>query len=48
VPDNDQDGAGDGDQGLEVAAAFDQSFVAGAEEGVGAGGGDGGFAERSA
>ena len=45
VPDDDQDGAGDGDQGLELAAAFDEPPVAFAEEGVGAGGGGGGFAE---
>ena len=28
VPDDDQDGAGDGDQGLEMALAFDQAPVA--------------------
>ena len=48
VPDRDQDGAGDGDQGLEVTSAFDDAAVAGAEEGVGAGRGDGGLAEGSA
>lgn len=45
VPDDDQDGTGDGDEGLEFAAAFDQPPVAFAEEGVGAGGGGGGLAE---
>ena len=34
VPDDDQDGAGDGDQRLEFAAAFDDAAVAFAEEGV--------------
>jgi hypothetical protein len=28
VPDDDQDGSGDGDQGFELAAAFDQAPVA--------------------
>lgn len=37
--------AGDGDQGFCLAAVFDDAPVAGAEEGVGAGGGVGGFAE---
>jgi hypothetical protein len=37
VPEDDQDGAGDRDQGLEFAAAFDQAPVALAEEGVGLG-----------
>src|SRR6266545_8296703 len=45
VPDDDQDGAGDGDQGFELAAAFDQTPVALAEEGVGLGGCGGGLAE---
>ena len=45
VPDDDQDGAGDRDQGLELAAAFDQPAVPFAEEGVGLGLGGGGFAE---
>ena len=45
VPDDDQDGAGDRDEGLELAAAFDQPPVALAEEGVGLGRGGGGFAE---
>src|SRR5512133_3841892 len=38
VPDDDQDGAGDGDQGLELADAFHETPVALAEEGVGGGG----------
>jgi hypothetical protein len=38
VSDDDHDGAGDGDQGLELAAAFDQASIAFAEEGVGLGG----------
>src|SRR5512132_2058299 len=38
MPDDDQDGAGDGDQRLELAAAADQPPVAFAEEGVGLGG----------
>ena len=42
VPDDDEDGAGDGDEGLELAAPSGQAPVALAEEGVGAGGrGDG-------
>src|SRR6266496_4801609 len=45
VPDDHQDGAGDGDQGLELAAALDQAPVALAEEGVGLGGRGGGLAE---
>ncbi|WP_260859886.1 hypothetical protein [Streptomyces cupreus] len=36
VPGDDEDRAGDGDQGLLAAAAFDDASVAGAEEGVGA------------
>ena len=45
VPGDDEYRAGDGDQGFGVAAAFDDAPVAGAEEGVGAGGGVGGLAE---
>src|SRR5512133_1052540 len=45
LPDDDQDGAGDGDEGLELAAAFDDAPVAFAEEGVGAGGRGGGLAQ---
>jgi hypothetical protein len=45
VPDDDQQGAGDGDQGLELAAAPDQSPVAFAEEGAGFAGRRGGIAE---
>jgi hypothetical protein len=45
VPDDDQDGAGDSDQGLELAAALDDPPVALAEEGVGLGGRGGGLAE---
>ena len=47
VPDDDQDGAGDRNQGLELAAAFDDAAVALAEEGVGLGGCGGGLAERA-
>src|SRR5215472_9237297 len=47
VPDDDQDGPGDGDQGLELAAAADDPPVAFAEEGVGAGGAGGGLAEQA-
>src|SRR6476646_9123477 len=46
-PDDDQDGAGDRDQSLELAAALDDTAVAFAEEGVGAGGCGGGLAERA-
>src|SRR4029453_12075913 len=35
MPDDHQDGAGDGDQGLELAATLDQAPVALAQEGVG-------------
>ena len=35
MPDDDQDGAGDRDEGFEFAAAFDDAPVALAEEGVG-------------
>jgi hypothetical protein len=45
VPDDDQDGAGDGDEHLELAAALDDAPVAFAEEGVGLGGRGGGLAE---
>ena len=45
MPDDDQDGAGDRNQGFELAAAFDQTPVAFAEEGVGFGGCGGGVAE---
>src|SRR5215213_831355 len=45
VPDDHQDGAGDGDQRLELADAFDEAAVALAEEGVGLGGGGGGLPE---
>lgn len=34
VPDHDEDGAGDGDEDFELAATFDDSPVAFAEEGV--------------
>jgi hypothetical protein len=34
VPDDDEDGAGDGHQGLEFAAALDDAPVAVTEEGV--------------
>jgi hypothetical protein len=37
LPNDDEDRAGDRDQGLEFAAAFDQAPVALAEEGVGLG-----------
>ena len=47
IPDDDQDGAGDRDQGFEFAAAFDDAPVAFAEEGVGLGGCGSGFAERT-
>ena len=45
VPDDDEDRAGDRDEGFELAAAFDESAVALAEERVGLGGGGGGLAE---
>src|SRR5262249_33907674 len=45
VPDDAQNGAGHGDQGLQLAAALDDPPVALAEEGVGAGGRGGGLAE---
>src|SRR6266511_302050 len=45
VPDDHQDGAGDGDQGLALAAALDQAPVALPEEGVGLGGRGGDLAE---
>ena len=47
VPNDDQDGAGDRDQGFEFAAAFDEAPVAFAEEGVGSGGRGGGVTERA-
>src|SRR5215218_2623645 len=47
VPDDHQDGAGDGDQGLELADAPDQAAVALAEEGVGLGGRGGDLAEHA-
>ena len=37
VPDDDEDGSGDGREGLELAVAFDQAPLAVAEEGVGLG-----------
>src|SRR5215469_6236941 len=46
VPDDDQDGAGHGDEGFAFASAFDQAAVAFAEERVAAGGGRGGGAEH--
>src|SRR5262249_61126260 len=45
VPDDDEDRASDGDDGFLVAAAAGDAVVALAQEGVGAAGGDGGFAE---
>ena len=45
MPDDDQDGAGDGDEGFELAPAADDPPVAFAEGGVGTGGCHGGFAE---
>ena len=45
VPDDDQDGAADRDDGLLLAAAAGDASVAFAEEGVGPAGGDGGLAE---
>jgi hypothetical protein len=47
VPDNDQHGSGDGDEGFEFAASFDQPPVAFAEEG-GASAGDGGGLTQNA
>jgi hypothetical protein len=47
VPDDHQDGAGDGDGGFELAPALDQAPVAFAEEGVGLAGCGGGLAEDS-
>ena len=46
VPDDDQDRAGDSDERLEFAAAFDDAPVALAEEGVCFRGRGGGLAER--
>jgi hypothetical protein len=48
VPDDDQDGAGDGDLGLDLAAAAEDPVVALAEEGLGADGAVGGLAEGAA
>jgi hypothetical protein len=48
VPDDDQDGAGDGDLGFGLAAAAGDPPVALAEEGAGAGGAGGGLAEVAA
>jgi len=45
VPDDDEDGSGDRDQGFELAAAFDEASVAFAEESVGFGGRGGDLAE---
>jgi hypothetical protein len=45
VPDDDQDGAGESDQGTQLAAAPDDPPVALAEEAAGPGGRSGGFAE---
>jgi hypothetical protein len=45
MPDDHQDGAGDGDQGLELATAADDPPVALAGEGAGAGGRGGSLAE---
>src|SRR5436309_4959629 len=45
VPDDDDDRAGDGDEGFELAAAFDEAAVALAEERVGLRGGGSGLAE---
>jgi len=46
VPDDDQDRAGDDNEGLELAPAFDQPPVALAEEGIGLAG-RGGSREHS-
>ena len=48
VPDDDQDGAGHGDLGFGFAAAAGDPVVPLAEEGVRAGGADGGLAEGAA
>jgi hypothetical protein len=47
VPDDDQDGAGDRDQGFELAAAPGDPPVPFAEEGAGADGCGGSFAENA-
>src|ERR1700730_564513 len=47
VPDDDQDGAGAGDLSLGLAAAAGDAPVAFAEEGISAGGADGGLAEAA-
>src|SRR5262249_26643041 len=46
MPDDGEDGSGDGDEGLELAAAFDDAPVAFTEERVGFGGRGGGLAEQ--
>src|SRR5215208_2129723 len=46
VPDDDQDGAADRDDGLLGAAAFGQAPVALPQEGVGPAGGHGGLAQH--
>src|SRR5215469_16658641 len=48
VPDDHQDGAGDGDLGLGLAAAAGDPVVALAQEGGGAGGAEGGLAQAAA
>ena len=47
VPDDGEDGAGDRDEGLELASAFDDAPVAFAEEGAGLGCRGGGLAEQA-
>ncbi|CQD23923.1 hypothetical protein BN1232_05935 [Mycobacterium lentiflavum] len=47
LPSDNEDGAGDRDEGFELAAAFDDAPVALTPEGVGAGGCGGGLAERA-
>ena len=42
MPDDDQDGSAGGDHGLLLAAAAGEASIAGAEEGLGAAGVDGG------
>ena len=48
VPDDDQDGAGDGDLGFGLAAAAQDAVVSLAEEGLGSGGAVSGLAEGAA
>src|SRR5207245_10576809 len=48
VPDDGEDGVADGDQGAFLAAAPDDALIAGCEEGAGADGSGGGFAEGAA